>query len=181
MIFLRLVLGFIGGLVATGPMSVVMVLLHRRLPPAERYPLPPHEITTKAMESVPEAEPMDPAKHAALTWMAHFGYGGAAGALYAGVQRWLPRPPAGGLLFGMLVWAFSYLGLLPGLRVLTSATAHPARRNVLMIVAHLVWGGVLAVIYAVLFSDLRRGDHAFRSSLRPPHDAVAGAGPHGNS
>jgi uncharacterized membrane protein YagU involved in acid resistance len=168
---LRLVLGFICGIVASGPMSVVMVLLHRRLPERERYPLPPREITTKAIEQVAEPDKIDPAMRSVLTWLAHFGYGGAAGALYAEVERRLPgRASVRGLLFGLLVWTTSYLGLLPGLRVLTPVTEHPLRRSALMIAAHFVWGWFLAMIYDVLFSDLWRESNAFYTSPRPHHD-----------
>jgi uncharacterized membrane protein YagU involved in acid resistance len=153
-------------------MSVVMVLLHRRLPNRERYPLPPREITTKAVEQVAEPDEINPATRSALTWLAHFGYGGAAGALYAEAAQRLPGGVAvRGPLFGLLVWMVSYLGVLPGLRVLTPATEHPLRRSALMIVAHLVWGWVLATIYEVLFSDLRRESTAFHTSSRPHRDA----------
>lgn len=168
---LRLVLGVICGIVATGPMSVVMVLLHRRLPAEERYPLPPREITTKAVEQVVEPGKINPATRSALTWLAHFGYGGAAGAIYAEAAG---RVPVGamvsGPLFGLLVWTTSYLGFLPGLRILTPATEHPLRRNALMIAAHLVWGWFLAMTYQILFSDLWRESTAFHTSPHPHHD-----------
>ncbi len=173
---LRLILGVICGIAATGPMSVVMVLLHRRLPPRERYPLPPREIATKAVQQVAAPEDVDPAVRSALTWLAHFAYGGAAGALYAQGEHRLPGGPAlRGPLFGLLVWMVSYFGLLPGLRVLTSAAEHPVRRSALMIAAHLVWGWFLATIYDVLFSDLLRGDTAFHASVRRHRDAQPGS------
>lgn len=180
---LRLVLGMICGVAATGPMSVVMVLLHRRLPLAERYPLPPREITAKAVQQIE----ISPDTRSALTWLAHFAYGGAAGALYVATARRLPGAPAvRGPLFGLLVWTVSYLGLLPALHVLTPATEHPVRRSVLMIVAHLVWGWFLATIYQVLFSDLWRDSAAFHASPRHHRDtarqpALAAARRNGNS
>lgn len=173
MILLRLLLGFICGVVATGPMSVVMVLWHRRLPARERYPLPPREIATKAIEQVPGGNDIDPATRSALTWLAHFGYGGAAGAIYAEAERRLPGGAVvRGPLFGLLIWAVSYLGLLPGLQILTPATEHPFRRNALMIVAHLVWGWFLAMVYQVLFGDLWRESAAFHTSPQPRRDTT---------
>jgi len=167
---LRLLLGFICGVAATGPMSAIMVAIHRRLPERERYPLPPREITTKALDRF-GAHATDPATRSALTWLAHFGYGGAAGALYAqttpaGANQIAPR----GFLFGFLVWAVSYLGLLPGLGVLTPATEHPARRNILMIVAHLAWGLALASFYRTFASDITQQKAAFDMSLEPHRD-----------
>ena len=130
MTFLRIALGFICGVVATGPMSVAMVLLHRRLPAHERYPLPPREITTKAVEQMAAPGELSSSTCSSLTSLAHFAYGGAAGALYAGSEHRLPGGAVlRGPIFGLLVWTVSYLGLLPGLRVLTPATEHPARRS----------------------------------------------------
>jgi uncharacterized membrane protein YagU involved in acid resistance len=169
--FLRFVLGAICGVVATGPMSVAMVLLHRRLPADERYPLPPREITTRAVEQLAKTNEIDPSTRSALTWLAHFGYGGAAGAIYSEMGRRLPGGAAvRGPLFGLIVWTMSYLGLLPGMRILTAATSHPLRRNALMIVSHLVWGWALATIYQVLCSDLWREDTAFHASQRRLRD-----------
>lgn len=172
MIFLRLLLGFICGVVATGPMSVVMVSLHRWLPSQERYPLPPREITAKALAQVADPTQISPETRAALTWLGHFSYGGAAGALYVTTQRLLPRGTLlRGSLLGLFVWVVSYLILLPAFRVLTPATEHPGRRNALMIGAHLIWGWFLAALYEVLFSDLKKQSAAFDTSPHPHRDA----------
>jgi putative membrane protein len=113
----------------------------------------------------------------ALTWLAHFGYGGAAGALFSGTQH---RFPGGfavrGAWFGLLVWSGSYLGLLPALGVLKPATAHPIPRNALMIMAHVIWGLFLATIFEVLFSDLWRGNAAFHASPRRHLDVASRRG-----
>jgi uncharacterized membrane protein YagU involved in acid resistance len=172
MTLLRLVLGLICGIVATGPMSAVMVLLHRRLPAIERYPLPPREITTKALAQLTPPHRVPREVRAALTWLAHFGYGGAAGALYAGTRRWIPgRAITRGPLLGLVVWAVSYLILLPALHILTPAVDHPVRRNALMIGAHLVWGWALAAIHDVLFHDVEKPSAAFDASPHPHYDS----------
>ena len=137
----RLVLGALAGLVGTAAMTAAMRALHRRLPPQQRYPLPPREII---QEVVPEpAERRISEDHRqSLTMAAHFGYGAATGALYAAA-----RPPASlgaGALYGVLVWGVSYLGWIPGVRILRPATQHPGRRNGLMIACHLVWGVTMA-------------------------------------
>jgi hypothetical protein len=44
--------GALAGLMATGPMTAVMLILHRLLPWWERYELPPTEITERATEKV---------------------------------------------------------------------------------------------------------------------------------
>ena len=45
----RILLGAIAGFVATAAMTAAMARLHRRLPEADRYPLPPREITQRIM------------------------------------------------------------------------------------------------------------------------------------
>lgn len=152
--------GALGGLLATGPMTVVMLAMHRLLPPGEQYPLPPRLITeavaahTEAVaahtEAVAARSGDEPAAHSesskrAATWLAHFGFGASAGSLYPFTTGRLRLPPAlRGVLFGLLVWAGSYLGWLPALDILPPATRTPLRRNALMIAAHLVWGAAIA-------------------------------------
>jgi uncharacterized membrane protein YagU involved in acid resistance len=48
-----------------------------------------------------------------------------------------------GGLAGLLLWTVSYLGWLPVAGLLTPATGHPWRHNLLMIVAHVIWGVTL--------------------------------------
>jgi hypothetical protein len=146
--------GATAGLLATVPMTAVMLAGHRALPRHERYPLPPAEITAQAAETAADAAdaaPPDPEALTALTLAAHFGYGAATGALYALAVPPAPGVAAGALRgagWGLAVWAGSYLGWLPAARILKPATEHPARRNALMIGAHLVWGAALGALLA---------------------------------
>ena len=150
----NLILGIVCGIVATGPMTVLMIMLHRRLPAEERYALPPREITMKLARESGIAGHLSAGERDAATLVAHFGYGGAAGALYSAMA--VEKKPANGLLFGMFLWLISYLGLLPGAGILRSAIHHPLRRNLLMIAAHLVWGGTLGWLMEALLGDQRR-------------------------
>jgi uncharacterized membrane protein YagU involved in acid resistance len=137
----------LAGCLATAPMTASMLWMHHRLPWRERYALPPAQISARIADAAGLEEHMDAPRQVAATLLAHFGYGAAAGGLYAQVQRWLPGPPVTrGMLFGIFVWTSSYLGLLPALGLLRSAAEHPVRRSALMIVAHLVWGGAMALI-----------------------------------
>lgn len=138
----RLLLGGLAGIAGTFAMTTAMRAMHRRLPPAERYPLPPREII--------EGATPDTVKHAVgeqgrrdTTLAAHFGYGAATGALYAFVE---PRSRiVAGAAYGVLVWTVSYFGIMPGLRILRPAHDHPLLRNSLMVAAHVVWGGTMAL------------------------------------
>ena len=123
----RVIYGAVAGFCATMAMTAIMRAMHEQLSPGERYPLPPREITETVVGEV---------SHSALrTVLAHFGFGAAAGALFGAMPR-----NASGLVFGPFVWLVSYFGWVPAGRILTTASSHPPRRNLLMIAAHLVWG-----------------------------------------
>ncbi|HEX2725772.1 MAG TPA: DUF6789 family protein [Beijerinckiaceae bacterium] len=143
-----ILLGAAAGLAATGPMTAVMKALHTQLPPGEQYPLPPRQITMNVARTA-GVEPVRESDRKALTIASHFAYGAACGALYAGVADRLPgHPVAKGIGFGLAVWAGSYLGWLPAAGLLSPATEHPARRNALMIAAHVVWGATAGAAYS---------------------------------
>ena len=142
-----LLAGSLAGFAATAPMTALMLSLHRRLPPPERYPLPPRQITMKMARETGVAQKMDEPERTAATYAAHFSYGAAAGAALALVSPRLPgHPVAQGVAFGLAVWAASYLGWLPAAGILPPATAEPARRNALMIAAHVVWGAAAGLL-----------------------------------
>ena len=167
------VIGLIAGTVATGPMTVAMLLWHRRLPRHERYPLPPREITMKLARRAGVAEEMTPEARSAATLLAHFAYGGAAGAIYGALIDEVPvRPVLKGVGFGLLVWTGSYLGYLPGTGLLRSATRHPTRRNLLMIGAHVVWGAATGLVTALFKEETQGlGQEPF-SGMTAPHKDV---------
>lgn len=171
-LLLGAVVGFIAGTVATGPMTVAMLLWHRRLPGLERYPLPPREITMKLARAAGVADKMSPEARSAATLMAHFLYGGAAGAIYGAVSEEIPaRPILKGIGFGLLVWTGSYLGYLPGMGILRSATDHPARRNLLMIGAHVVWGAATGLVTGLFRDEAHgRGEQPFSGVARRHKD-----------
>jgi hypothetical protein len=159
----RAALGAVAGYSATLAMTVLMQRLHEHLPEEERYPLTPREITQTL------APAGDEDATATRTLLAHFAYGALTGALY-GVAS--PRAaPISGALYGVGVWCASYLGWIPSFGILKAATAHPARRNGLMLAAHIVWGAVTAWGLAELvrghrgaFASGQLKDRAIRAS-----------------
>ena len=144
----RVLLGALAGLAATAPMTLAMKLMHERLPREERYPLPPRQVTEGMAEAVGVNEHLDEEGREAATWVSHFAYGTACGALYGALSggRAPGHPVLAGVGFGVAVWAGSYLGWLPAAGILSPATEHPARRNALMIAAHVVWGAGVGVV-----------------------------------
>ena len=143
----RLLAGGIAGFAATLPMTLAMRALHRRLPEEESYPAPPRELIDRTFGALGEENARD------LTLASHFAYGAAAGALTAAL---LPRPgPVAGAAAGLAVWAGSYLAWIPAVGLLEPATDHPARRNAMMIAAHLVWGAAMAMAGRELLEERR--------------------------
>ena len=131
----RLVVGAVAGFVGTMAMTTAMRKLHARLPARERYPLTPREIVDSAVAPSDEAA-------RDLTIAAHFLYGAACGALLAAASE---RPgKVTGAAAGAAIWVASYMGWIPAVSLLEPATAHPLRRNALMIGVHLVWGSATA-------------------------------------
>jgi putative membrane protein len=137
-----MVVGSAAGLIATLPMTLAMVALHRRLPRRHQQPLPPSRIVAKAT-NVAQMDRLSNRQHQVVTTIAHFGYGAAMGSLFGALTAAGPRPrPLTGTLFGLGVWAGSYLGLMPATGLHEPATDEPAERNMMMIVSHVVWGAV---------------------------------------
>lgn len=137
----RLLIGGIAGLVGTMAMTAAMRRLHKRLPEKERYPLTPREIVDSGARQI--GLPLADETARDVTTITHFVYGAAMGAVVAALH---PDPgKRGGALAGTAVWLASYMGWIPAVGTLEPATRHPARRNALMIGAHLVWGTATAV------------------------------------
>lgn len=148
LLYLRpLINGGLAGMSATTLMTRAMRYLFGSLPDRQHYPLPPREIIESIDEKTGEAEaPLKEENssgraNAVATVGAHYGYGAAAGSLFA-LQPY--RTPVAGAAFGVGVWTASYLGWLPATSILSPATHHPRNRNLLMLAAHVVWGAALS-------------------------------------
>lgn len=135
------------GFLATLPMTVAMEGMFQELPFSERYPLPPRQITQELARKLGLDGELTEQQHQALSLVSHFGYGAAMGGIYGlATGQTVPRGAVSGMLFGLGVWGASYLGLLPAVQLLPPATEHPAHRNALMILAHLVWGASMGAL-----------------------------------
>jgi hypothetical protein len=155
----NLIAGAVAGLLASLPMSFSMNLMHRMLPEAEKYPLPPREITLAASERVGLGKLVreDPLKTVA-TGAGHFAYGSLGGAAYAQLSKQLPFPTViKGLIFALAYWAVGYLGWIPAAGLLSPATRHPPKRTALTITAHLVYGCLTAILFNALTKNKRMG------------------------
>ncbi len=147
----RLLVGAIAGFVGTMAMTSAMRRLHQKLPERERYPLTPREIIDSTAEKANVELGNEQAKD--VTLGGHFLYGAACGALLGAIDPRMGR--ASGALGGVGVWLASYMGWIPAARILEPATEHPARRNLLMMGVHLVWGWTTAATMRELM-EVRR-------------------------
>ena len=67
-------------------------------------------------------------------------------------RRTTPGIAAAGAMFGLGVWATSYLGWLPMFGVRQPIRYDPLPRSGLMIAAHLAWGTVAGLVFAAVAS-----------------------------
>jgi len=165
--------GALAGLVATAPMTGVMLGLKQLLPPIERFPLPPRRITLHFAAAGHLLGRLPRPLDLLATLLLHFGFGATAGAVYAWTAARVRLPWHGphvrvagrrvrllavarGMAFGLLVWAVSYVGWLPALGIIAPAQDRPRRRNLLMITAHLVWGACAGLLVDAFTPRRRR-------------------------
>ena len=139
--------GALAGTVATVPMTISRALLRRFLPWWQQAPLPPHKVTSETLDAA-GMQQIEEQHHNKATLAGHFGYGAVTGTLYPLVAK-LPLPTMlKSMLYGVGVWAASYMGWLPAAGLLKAASKRPMARNALMVAAHAVWGLVTGIVFA---------------------------------
>lgn len=141
--------GAVAGLLATVPMTLAMELLRRRLPRHERHPLPPKQITMRAARRLGVRPARAEPAREVLTLVAHFGFGAAAGTMYAPLARRVRAVPplVCGIAYGLTVWLVSYMGWLPAVGLFQPARPDVRGRTALMIAVHVVWGATLGWLF----------------------------------
>lgn len=162
--------GALDGALATAAMSAVMAGAQRAGWLGE---MPPRRIARLAV--LPARGHATPRRAKdALGALAHVGFGAAAGSLFEALRRGPARRrrvgPLLGAAFGAGVWLVSYAGWIPALGVLPPPHRDRADRQTWMLVAHLVYGGVLGLL-ADRRAPARRPDLA-AEGIRYPSIAV---------
>lgn len=76
---------------------------------------------------------MDKPKLKATALISHFGYGTTMGAIYGVSIARVSRNPVLALPYGIGIWAAGYLGWLPAMDILPSATEQPRGRSLMMV------------------------------------------------
>jgi hypothetical protein len=141
------IVGAVAGTVATIPMTLFMEALHRRLPGEPPRPLPPREVAEAFAVKAGVRADLTERDLQNLTLAIHFGYGALTGAIFGAIApRRSASALAAGMLFGVGVWAASYLGWLPAFGVRQSPAYDPMDRTRLMLASHVVWGGATGLL-----------------------------------
>jgi len=85
-----------------------------------------------------------------VTVVSHFAFGAGAGAFYGLLGGWRAksRLMSGlqGVGFGLTVWAVSYEGWVPALKIMPPAHRDRPARSATMVVAHIIYGAVLGLL-----------------------------------
>ena len=141
------IVGAVAGTLATIPMTLFMEAMHRRLPGEPPRPLPPREVAEAFAVKAGVHADLSERDLQNLTLAIHFGYGALTGAMFGAISpRRSASALAAGMLFGVGVWAASYLGWLPAFGVRQSPAYDPTDRTRLMVASHVVWGGATGLL-----------------------------------
>jgi len=144
----RMLAGAVAGLAATAAMSLAMWGARKAHALGEP---PPRRLVRRLLAPLGPARPTGTALNAA-SWLAHFGFGATMGSLFALLPR-SAKTPAGGMSFGLGVWAVNYAGILPRLGLHPPVWRDRPGRPSAMIAAHLVYGAALAAVYRRLGAE----------------------------
>ena len=144
------VMGAAVGTVDTVPMRVLWEVMHRRLPGEPPRPLPPREVAEALAVKAGVSRQMSEAQMEWLALATHFGYGALTGAIFGAIApaRRSAAIPAG-MVFGLGVWASSYLGWMPATGVRHSPKYDLPTRTRLIIASHIVWGAAAGVLMSL--------------------------------
>lgn len=139
----RIIGGSLGGMGATAAMSAVM--LGGKATGLLRTP-PPKEITGRAGRQAGVPPQQVPKSAFDLTWVAaHLGMGMGCGAVFGLTRALWPRSDVrAGLLYGGLVWAVNYLGVLPAAGLYPWPSEDSNSRTAVMVASHAIFGVSLA-------------------------------------
>lgn len=134
--------GGLAGAIATVPMSLLMLGALQR---GYLRELPPRLMSSVALGRAGKHDP-DQIVEDAVAAELHVDIGVVSGALFGVLTSRLQLPVhrvLQGTIFGLLVWAVAYVGVLPGLKVMPPPRRDNPGRPPVMILAHIVYGTTL--------------------------------------
>lgn len=142
-----LVRGALAGAGATVAMSIIMVI-SERIGLMGRHP--PERIVEHGMAAADE--PPDPDTLDAIAGAAHLAFGTVGGAAFGLLMS--SRASVTGqrlaIPWALIIWAVSYFGWIPALRILPPPSEDRPGRAWTMLSAHIVYGGTLGILWRML-------------------------------
>jgi hypothetical protein len=143
-VLLRAAEGFAAGLVATAVMTGARIaakeagLVDRR---------PPHSEVVGRLRALTGHTPWGHRAERSAT-IAHYAFGGVAGAIYGVIDPRRARP-AGGVLYAGAIWAVSFLGVFPRVGLMPRPTRDDVGRQVVTAADHVVYGVTLDALLGI--------------------------------
>jgi hypothetical protein len=147
----RVLLGALGGFIGTCAMSALMVAAQRA---GLMGRLPPERITQKSFFKGFRSPARERRKNM-LAALLHVGFGIAGGVgfgivAFRHIATYLLV--VGGMLYATGIWFVSYMGWVPALRLMPPADKDRRDRQVVMLVAHWVYGATLGMVFGAFGS-----------------------------
>lgn len=141
--------GFWSGLLATSAMTIYMFKNQQKLKESQKSPLPPSSLISQSSRRIGVEQMLSQSQRENSSLLSHFGYGIFCAGIYTYLQQKSKQDSEAndvvkGASYGLGVWALSYLLLTPSLKMRANAYNMPASRNLMMVMAHLIWGTTLA-------------------------------------
>ena len=137
--------GALAGALATALMTPVQLLGMRPRSRWDRVRWMPRRVFARAAARAGLARRSDTDEKTALAAGAHFAYGTTFGILYALWRGRRGGSLASGIAFGLALWAASYAGYLPALRLVPPPDREDPAQTERLIAAHVVYGAVLGL------------------------------------
>jgi uncharacterized membrane protein YagU involved in acid resistance len=105
------------------------------------------QVAHNLLKKVKVYRELDDSDRDSFTWLTHFAFGAAAGAIFPFLTAKKEKHAAlKGVGLGLTVWATSYIAALPALDIMPAPTRQPKQHVALEVVAHVVWGAALAYL-----------------------------------
>lgn len=144
--------GVASGVVATTTMTAGMFVLQKI---GLLGQMPPRILTERVLAKLGMRRKTPRTSRKLLTALNHYGFGATMGVLFEvgrsalAARHGSARPPVvlgSGLAFGTLVWAASYMGVIPRARLMRRPSEDRPGRPTSMVLAHWLFGGTLGAI-----------------------------------
>lgn len=143
--------GSVAGSIATLLMTIFMRVT--QLTGLYHDELPPTKVTRAALDVTETEQHVSPEGETMLTGITHWLFGMVCGAIFGVLHRLLRSvlpAPLHGIIFGLLVWAVSYMGWVPAAGILPQPWNQPGAHGLMPMLAHVVYGGTLGQAFDML-------------------------------